>query len=99
MAAPSLRSLFGVGLDVMSAALDAATNAITLVLGNTTDGSTDSSGNEQMGCGPGFVSMPAPPATGAPSCQVLAIRQGDKNIVIAAKDFRACDRYANLPAR
>ena len=96
MAAPSLRSVFAVGLDVMSSVLDAATNAITTVLGDSTSGSVDSKENEWMGCGPGFVSMAGPPSSGAPSCQVLAIRQGDKNIVVAAKDFRACDRYANL---
>jgi hypothetical protein len=96
MAAPSLRSAFAFGLDVMSTALDAATNAITAVLGNTTSGSTDSKDNEWMGSGPGFVSLPAPPTSGAPSCQVVAIRQGDKNVVIAAKDYRACSQYANL---
>jgi hypothetical protein len=88
--------MFAFGLDVMASALDATTNAITMVLGDSTSGSTDSSDNEGMGCGPSFVSMAAPPSSGAPSCQVVAIRQGDKNVVIAAKDFRACDRYANL---
>ena len=96
MSPPNLRGLFAFGLDVMSFSLDAATNAITAVLGDSTSGAKDSSENEWMGCGPGFVSSPAPPSVGAPSCQVVAIRQGDKNVVIAAKDFRACDRYANL---
>lgn len=89
--------VFAFGLDVLSSTLDAATNVVSFVLGDSTSGSVDSSNVESMQHS-GFASLPAPPSTNAPSCQTVAIRMGDRNVVVAEKDIRACDRYAQLVA-
>ncbi len=95
MATPKLSSLFRMGWDVLSTALDTASNIITVTLGDSTSGQTYSPNAEWMQHS-GFASVAGPSNSQAPSCQTVAIRQGDKDVVIASRDARACDRYANL---
>lgn len=97
MGAPSLRDAVSYGLDVLASTVDAVTNVVTLVLGDaqSTTGATESTGVEAW-YPPGYCAIPAPPTKGSPSAQVLAMKQGDRDVVFATRDVRYASRYANL---
>jgi hypothetical protein len=87
--------LLNVGADVMAVVLDSVTNAIVAQLGNATTENVDHDGAEWWQH-TGWASMPAAPTQGAASCQAIAIRHSDRDMVVASKDLRAAKIYANL---
>jgi hypothetical protein len=93
----SFSDVFFAGLDVLSVALDEATNVLTAMLGDgqSTSGAVDSP-KAEIWFPIGFAAVPAPPTPGKPSAQACGIRQGDVDIVLGFRDARNASRTNNL---
>ena len=87
--------LFGVGMDVMSATIDATTGIMTAQTGDAVAGVTDSSGAEVWQDW-GFASMPSPPTGGASGAQCIVIKRATGDLIIAGRDARTGQIYGNL---
>lgn len=87
--------LMNVGFDVMSVVLDTVTNAIVAQIGDSTNENVDHDSAEWWQQ-TGFASMPAPPTQGGASCQGLAVKHSDRDMVFATRDLRASKIYGNL---
>lgn len=87
--------MFDVGKDILSAEADPNTGAIIGQIGNATDSTADSDRFELWGP-PGYYAVPAPPTAGQPSCQAVALRCGDHDIVIGTRDPRDAKAIGNL---
>lgn len=83
---------------MLNTSLDPTTKVVKLVLGDAVSGENDADGAVEMWGPPGIISMPAPPTSGAPSCQTIVLKRGDHDIVIALRDTRAAQIYGNLKA-
>lgn len=90
-----LGHLFIVGADILATTLDDKTKVVRVQLGNSVDGTVVSSGAEQWQPA-GLVSRPAKATQGAPSCQALALRTNDRDIIFATRDTRGTGIYGNL---
>lgn len=87
--------LLNIGFDVMAVVLDKVTHAIVAQIGDSTNAVVDSDRAEWWQH-TGFASMPAAPTQGAASCQGIAIKHSDRDMVIASRDLRAASIYGNL---
>jgi phage gp45-like len=87
--------MLNVGFDIMSVALDAVTKAIVAQIGDSTNENVDHDAAEWWQH-TGFASMPAPPTQGASSCQGIAIKHSDRDMIIASRDLRGSMIYGNL---
>ena len=87
--------MLNVGFDVMGVSLDPVTNAIVVQVGDSTNENVDHDQAEWWQPS-GFASCPAPPTQGAASCQGIAIKHSDRDMVFGARDLRAAKIYAQL---
>ena len=95
MALPSVfKDLLAMGLDVMTSTIS-LTGAIVAQLGDAVNQTTDSDLVEWWQH-TGFRSRPASPTAGSPSCQALAVKRGDHDLVFATKDERASSIWGDL---
>jgi hypothetical protein len=90
--------LFDRGKDVLNAVVDATTNVVLLQIGDCAHPVVDANRAEMWCAGPGFVSIPANPTPGQPSCQVVVVKGGDRDMAIGARDTRAANIYGNAKA-
>lgn len=108
---PSITSLFlQVGIDVLDSMLGSnlnpatgtQTGTILCSLGSVNKGGaasspgTADSSNAEWWQTVGLASRPSNPVGGASACQAVAIRQNDREIVIASRDTRTNSIYGNL---
>lgn len=87
--------LFDVGVDVMSATIDAVTGVLTAQIGDAVKGIASSSGAEIWQTW-GFASMPSPPSGGQNGAQALVMKRGVLDIIFAGRDARAGQIYGNM---
>lgn len=87
--------LLHLGLDVLSSKIDPTTGAMLVQLGDSTTGETESDGAE-VWQQPGLASLPAAPTQGSASCQAIAIRRTDRDMVFAMCDKRATSIYGKM---
>lgn len=95
MPSPDLRGLFKIGLDVLSTTVNKTTRAITAQLGNVVGQTVDSDGAgwwQHVG----FVSRPSKAEPGKRAAQTVTINAGDRDHVIASRDLRGQELYAEL---
>jgi len=90
--------LFHVGVDLLASSLDKATNVILVQLGDSASGTPDSDAAELFAGQAGFMSRPAAPTQGGASCQGIAIKRNDRDIVIATRDVRCSEIWGQLKA-
>lgn len=95
MAVADRSAQFIVGADVLASERDATVGTILLQLGDSVVGDVESQAAEQWQQS-GFASRPAVAAYGRSSCQVIGIRQGDRDVVIAQRDARSAAIYGEL---
>lgn len=95
MAPPVLSSLFKFGYDVLSTAIDTATNAISAQIGDVSAGVAEASEDEWWQH-VGFASRPAKGVLGQGASQCIAITRSDRNAIIATRDARGFAIYGNL---
>lgn len=89
--------LFSIGADIMATTVDKVTNVILAQLGDSTTEQVDSDAAEVWG--PiGWAARAAAPTQGAPSCQALALRRSDRDIIFATRDVRGSSVYGNIAA-
>lgn len=93
----NLGDIFSIGGDVMSTKIDPKTGAMLAQIGDSTSAETDSDSAE-IWQQPGFASLPAPPTPGKSSCQSIAIRRTDRDLIIALCDKRATSIYGKMVA-
>lgn len=91
----ALGDIFSIGLDVTSCKIDPTTGAMLAQLGDATGAEADSDAAE-IWQQAGIASLPAPPSSGTSSCQALAIRRTDRDIIFATCDKRATSTYGKL---
>ena len=87
--------LFVVGADILATTLDGQTKTIRAQLGNSTDGTVVSQSVEWWQHA-GFASRPAKATKGGTSCQAIAIRTNDHDVIVATRDTRGTGIYGNL---
>lgn len=87
--------LIDIGLDVLSAVIDATTKIPLLQIGDAVS-STAMADRAEHWQQAGFTSIPAAPTAGSPSCQVISIKQGGRRAIIATRDARASTIYGSL---
>ena len=95
MAAPSLSQAIAVGLDVLRTVIDAATGVILAQLGSVTAESTDTDEAEWWQT-VGVISMPPKATAKQAACQVVTIRRGDRDVVVASRDLRGLKLAGSL---
>lgn len=86
---------FSIGLDILSTTVDPTTGVITVQLGDSTKAVPDTD-KAELWSWPGLASTPQPPTSGQTSCQTIAIRRSDHDLVIATKDTRNSSINADL---
>ena len=86
---------FDVGVDILSATLDAATKTILLQTGSVTE-NIPRSDNAELWQQCGFASLPAKPIGGVSAAQGIAIRCSDRDRIIATRDTRGQAIYGSL---
>lgn len=90
-----LSDIFFLGKAVLKTTVDAARNTILAQLGSATEQYVD--GNEAewyQHCG--FASRPSLPVAGVNAAECVAIRTGERDIVISSRDVRSMQVYGNL---
>ncbi len=87
--------LFDVGKDVLNTVLNPTTKVIQAQIGDSTSGSVTSN-NAEWWQHTGFASRPTTPTKGNSSCQVIALKRSDHDIIIATRDTRGTSIYGNL---
>ena len=95
MAAKDLGTVWDRGLDFMFFNRDTKTNAITCTFGDGATGKTESV-DAEFWQQPGIASLPSKPTNGANGAQVLFLRGGDRDAVIASRDTRNASIYGQL---
>jgi len=87
--------LLDFGLDVLATTIDKATGVLSAQTGNSTTSTPDADAAEWWQHA-GFASRPASPTQGASSCQALAFKRGDRDVIFASRDTRVTGIYGNL---
>lgn len=95
----NIGDIFQLGVDILSSAVDAATNKMRVNTGsvkNDTEGFHEAD-NVEWWQHAGFASRPSKPTAGKAAAQALIIRQGSHNdIAFASQDTRSLETYGNL---
>lgn len=88
-------NLIDIGVDILSTAIDAASNRIFAYLGDVKSklGESDKATWIQH---VGFMSRPRKPVEGKSAAQCVRIRRSDGDVVIASSDARTLRMYGNL---
>lgn len=92
-----LRDDLIIGLDVLKVERDDDSGNITAHIGDSVSNSVSFQGCEYWQH-IGFCSLPAKATPNQPSAQVIAIPNGDRDIIIASKDIRCQQIYGSLEA-
>lgn len=90
-----LRSLFQVGVDILTTFRNGVTNKILAqtghVVGEVADGD-----NVEWWQHVGFASRPSKPDKGKAAAQAVVMRRGDHDVAFASQDVRGTEIYGNL---
>jgi len=95
MPAPSLASMFQIGVDVLRTVRSAATRSIVAQTGNVVGETTDADQVEWWQH-VGFLSRPSKADSGRKAAQAVVIRRGDHDVAVASKDERGQELAGNL---
>jgi hypothetical protein len=95
MAAPDLRGLIQVGLDILTTVVNATTKKILAQLGDVHKETTDAD-NAEWWQHVGFASRPPKPEAGKKAAQAAVLRAGDHDVIIASQDLRGLELYGQL---
>lgn len=86
--------LFDIGVDILVSTLQ-PNGSILVQTGDSTSESADTDAAEWWQH-TGFASRPAVPSRGASSCQGIAFRSNDRDVIVASRDVRGTTIYGNL---
>lgn len=95
MSANKIGDLFHIGADILGTSIDSNTHTILAQLGDVVTG-TVYSDNAELWQTPGIASRPRNPTAGKTSAQAIAIRESDRDIIIATRDVDSQTIYGNL---
>lgn len=95
MAARNLGTVWDRGADFVFFTRDAKTNVVNCTFGDAATEKTESV-DAELWQQAGFASLPAKPTKGASGAQVLFLRGGDRDAVIATRDARSASIYGQL---
>lgn len=87
MPAPSISSLFSIGIDIIKTTVDAVTRTVLAQTGSVTDSTTESDRVEWWQL-VGLISRPPKPQAGVAAAQGVIIRSGANDVCIASRDLR-----------